>query len=50
MRHQLLVDGESVDSLVEIFPYFDTHREPNGLTKVTAARSRLRSWLRSCAP
>jgi len=36
MRHQLLVDGESVDSLVEIFHYFHTHREPNGLTKVTA--------------
>jgi mRNA-degrading endonuclease toxin of MazEF toxin-antitoxin module len=29
MRQQLLVDGEPVDTLVEIFPYFETHREAN---------------------
>ena len=36
MRQQLLVDGESVDALVEIFPYFETPRQPNGKMGFTA--------------
>jgi len=36
MRQQLLVDGESVDALVEIFPYFETHRQPNNKMRFTA--------------
>jgi hypothetical protein len=36
MRQELLVDGEPVDALVEIFPYIEAQRDGKGMVNVSA--------------